>query len=256
MFHIMKAQNYQIRHDMFSVIAILIIAGISIYMAVSDSVTGSERFVAMGENLPMLWLVICLVIGVRIAAWDFNDKTINYELLSGHSRGQLYGGRLVCAVLWCMCLCLITTALPLAVCSAQNGWGVQADFVHCVFRILVGILPLLRILAEFFLLAVILRNCYVTYAVGYILTGVSMLVTLLLSEHFQIHNTYALGYVTLTEALGLTNSHMELIGGVDVTVYDSVMAADKLAGIVVSSVAVSVVCLAMGYAIFKKRDME
>lgn len=256
MFHVMKAQNYQIRHDMFSVIAIVIFVGISIYQAVHDDITGSEQFAAMGEVVPLICLFICLVIGARIAAWDFNDKTINYELLSGHTRRDLYWGRFASALLWCISLCVMEMLFPLAVSTIRNGWGVQADPVNCMLRLLIAILPVVRMIAAIFLLAFILRNCYITYAVGYVLIGGMMLAVQLLTEASHLHLEYVLGYTTLGEVLVLSNSHMEFVNGADMNVYDSAISISSFGAAAVSSIVVSVVCLLAGYAVFKKRDME
>lgn len=256
MFNIVKSQNYQIRHDMFSVITVIVILGISVYMALCESVTGAEKFLALGENIPMLWLLICLVMGARIAAWDYSDKTINYELLAGHSRKDLYWGRFVVALWWCVLLCLGTVGIPLIICSVRNGWGNNVDFVNCMLRLLVSVLPLLRILAEFFLLAILLKNCYVTYAVGYVLIGGTMMGVLLLSEVLNVDCSFLLGFTTLAELFQLGNSHLEWIDGVDISVYDSILSSSQIMEIILSSIVVILLSLFAGYGVFKKRDME
>lgn len=256
MFNIIKSQNYQIRHDLFSVIAMIIFAGITVYLSVCDNVTGGEKFVAMGSNSPMLWLIVCLVFGARIAAWDYNDKTINYELLAGHSRKEMFLGRFVSAFFWCIVICALIALIPLIVCSIRNGWGENVDFVNCMVRIMVSFLVMVRVLSEFFFLAVLLRNCYVTYAVSYILIGCSMVMVLIMSEMFGVELSCVLGYLAMSDMLELTNSHLEWINGGDISVYESALELTDTMKVIVSSVAVTLVCLLGGYRIFQKRDME
>lgn len=256
MYNIIKSQNYQIRHDKFSVIAMIIFAGITVYLSVCDNVTGGEKFIAMGSNSPMLWLIVCLVFGARIAAWDYNDKTINYELLAGHSRKDMFWGRFVAAFFWCVIICSFIVLIPLIVCSIRNGWGENVDFVNCMVRIMVAVLVMVRVLSEFFFLAVLLRNCYVTYAVSYISVGCSMMLVLILSELFGVESGCVLGFLSLSDMLELTNSHFEWINGADISVYESALALSDTVKVIVSSVAVTLLCLLGGYRIFKNRDME
>ena len=142
MINIFKSQNYQLRHDMFSVIAVIILTIVSFYMAFFDSVTGGEKYSFLGEQIPMLWIAICLIFGARIAAWDFNDKTINYELMMGHSRKTMYWGRFLTALLWCFVLCMMVVVIPLMASSLRNGWGNNVDFVNAISRLLLAILPI------------------------------------------------------------------------------------------------------------------
>lgn len=257
MLNIIKSQNYQLRHDLFTFIACLCFVGITMYFTFSDAtLTGGEKLVAMNWNDNNIFLVlVCIIFCGRIGAWDFNDKTINYELLSGHARRDMIWGRFVCTILWSFVFCMIMVVVPVGICTMMNGWGDNANATNCMIRILLSLLPVFRVVCEFFLVAILLRNYAATYAISYVLLGVSLLVTLLLGEAFNWDVTYVLGQTMLGELLGISNGHSELIGGVDIFVYDTALQLNVVTGIAVSSILGGVVCMVIAYVLFQKRDM-
>ena len=258
MWNIVKSQNYQLRHDLFTMIACLIFVVITMCFTFSDlTLTGSEKLVSMNWNENSIFLaLVCIIFCGRIGAWDFNDKTINYELLSGHARKDMIWGRLVCVIVWSFVFCLIMEIAPVVICTVVNGWGEYAKLADCVIRMWLSLLPIFRIICEFFLLAILVRNYATTYALAYVLLGASLLGVLLLGEVLNVDITYTIGQTMIGELLGISNGHSELIGGVDIMVYDVAMQWSVVAKVATSSILGGAVCLVIAYVLFQKRDMQ
>lgn len=257
MLNIIKSQNYQLRHDLFTIMACLLFVVATMVFTFSDvTLTGGEKLVAMNWDDNSIFLaLICIIFCGRIGAWDFNDKTINYELLSGHARRDMILGRFVCTVLWSFVFCMILIVAPVVICAILNGWGNHANMTDCVIRMGFSLFPVFRIICEFFLLAILVRNYAATYALSYVLLGGSLLGVLLLGETLEIDITYILGQTMIGELLGISNSHSELVGGVDIFVYDTALHWNVLVGIAASSILGGMVCFIIAYILFQKRDM-
>lgn len=258
MINIIKAQNYQLRHDMFTVILciVIIIISVMMYFMNGADLAGGEKLVAISEIEPVCFYLISIVFAGRIAAWDYNDKTINYELLSGHSRQEIYWGRFFCSAIWCISFCAIVIGVPLLIGSLINGWGYNADLGDCVIRIVLCAIPVIRLLCEFFLLATLIQNCYATYALGYLAMGVTLMLSMVLQELTQLNTSCLLGYSSCETLLDITNYHYELVNGTEIQVYETMLTHELVGNVVISSLLVSVVCLFLGFWVFQKRDMK
>lgn len=259
MINIIKSQNYQLRHDLFTIIALIICVILPVILIASDAsdaVEGGMIFVYHSEVFALAWVFVSLVFCGRITGWDFNDKTINYELLSGHSRSDVFWGRFATCLIWICLISFLMLLVPLSVQTMLNGWGYNVEFLDMMLRILLSIFPLIRIVAEFFLLSLLLRNCYVTYAVGYFAFAGCMVISLLVDEFLGIDSTYMLGYATISNLFELSNYHSEMINGVDVNIYNAALEGKDIVSTIVSSVVVTGICIIVGRKIFKNRDMQ
>lgn len=259
MVNIMKAQGYQHRHDIFSVI-VLIVGFVfsvgSVFLSMDGNFDCSMYIVQNGETWTMIWLILVLLLCGRITGWDYNDKTINYELLSGHSRGEIFWARFCTSIAWCLGSSYAFFILALLLSTLIGGWGVNVALSGMLIRILLCAFPLLRMVAEFFLLTIIVRNCYVTYALGYVLTGVGILLTLIFGEMLNMDPSYVTGNDNITMLLALSNYHSETINGVDVSVYSTALTRAEITNSIVVNVVITILCLLVAYKIFSKRDMQ
>lgn len=104
--NIIKALNYQTKTDnvtYYSLFVVLFLAVISFIDADLSELTGSMYIAAMGESyFALLPVFVILMLGVRILGWDYGDKTMNYEILSGHHRREVYFARVIVSHIWCI----------------------------------------------------------------------------------------------------------------------------------------------------------
>ncbi|MCM1568197.1 MAG: ABC transporter permease [Roseburia sp.] len=262
MWNIIKALNYQIKRDNIMIYGFLLaffvlLAPIAVGENAIGEITGSQYYVSMySEGLPFILALLTLYITSRICGWDFNDKTVNYELLAGHSRRSVYLARVLLSLIWSVLGTLAVVLLPIGTITLLNGWGYSADAKDMAVRGLLSLLPLFRIVCVWIMLTFLLQNGFTALALGYTLYMIGILITLLLQESFQINWTIQLGSVNLIKLLTLTNYTSVYINGEDVMVYRTALAASEMYSTVLASLAVGFVCLGLGYVIFCRRDMS
>ncbi|MBP1549570.1 MAG: hypothetical protein J6A05_06155, partial [Oscillospiraceae bacterium] len=100
--NIIKALNYQTRTDNVTYYSILLGIFLTIFGMLDFDMTGSEYVALNGESISLLPVFLILMLGVRILGWDYADKTMNYEILSGHHRREVYFARVIVAHIWCI----------------------------------------------------------------------------------------------------------------------------------------------------------
>ena len=93
MWNLLKALNYQTKRDNVTIYAVIIglLMSAMMFIDVDIAETDGGQFAAVsGEVLPMALAYMMIILITRICGWDQTDKTINYEILSGHSRASVY----------------------------------------------------------------------------------------------------------------------------------------------------------------------
>ena len=87
MWNIVRAQNYQLRRDNYIINVFIIIIAITVGTMLMDGFLSEDvaTYISAGlaENF-LLILIALMFIVTRCSGWDFNDKTINYELMTSH----------------------------------------------------------------------------------------------------------------------------------------------------------------------------
>lgn len=259
MWNIIKAQNYQTRGDnvvIYGFLACLLPLLVSFLNQDSfGNMTGSLYLVHAGEVLPFVIVIITLVLTTRICGWDYADKTMNYEVLAGHSRGEVYWGRIIASMLWGMGAGIVITFLPVLLFTVVNGWGFSISFKGALMRLLLLLFPMFRLVCEFALLTFLLRSCYVAMIIGWVLYGTANIITMIAEETAKLRFTVQLASANMSSLLNFENYTIGYIDGEDIMLYDTALDASLTVGSVVVSVAVGAGCLVIGYICFKKGDM-
>lgn len=260
MYNLIKALNYQTRRDNFLFYSVLAgcfsyILTIILYSEHGDlsKLYGGEAVVVFGSSCAGLAFFV-LILTARICGWDYGDKTMNYELLSGHSRGAVFWSRTLVSLCWCIPIGLIITVLPAAVFTLINGWGDNMDFGGAALRFLLLLFPLFRITCEIILLTFILKNCYLSMVSGFILTEITQIAVMFINELSSTKITYQLAVSNIT-ALFEFNEKMGYVNGKDITVYQTGLETAFVLGTILFSLGVGIICLIIGSLLFKKRDI-
>ncbi|MGN0578328.1 MAG: hypothetical protein ACI4J4_06890 [Ruminiclostridium sp.] len=260
MYNLIKALNYQTRRDNFLFYSVLAgcfsyILTIIVYSEHGDlsKLSGGEAVAAFGSSCAGLVFFV-LVLTARICGWDYGDKTMNYELLSGHSRAAVFWSRSIVSLVWCIPVGFLIMVLPTAVLTLINGWGDNMDFGGAAIRFLLTIFPLFRLTCEFILLTFIVKNCYLSMVLGFILTEITQIAVLFITDMSKIEITYQLAISNLT-ALFEFNDKMGYVNGKDITVYQTGLEPEFILGTILFSLGVGIICLVIGSLLFKKRDI-
>lgn len=254
--NIIKALTYQTRTDNVTYYSILLAVFLTIFGMLDFDMTGSEYVALNGESISFLPVFLILMLGVRILGWDYADKTMNYEILSGHHRREVYFARVIVAHIWCIAFCVVFMLLPVLFFTLINGWGTTMDFGGMALRFALAIFPMIRIVCQYVLLVFLVKSAYVAWAAGYLLSMLSMFIPMLFEvfvSNFKF--TYQFANTNLTK-LFTFNQSIGYVNGEDVTICHTELEPSMIIGTIGVSVAVSVICIVLGYIIFKKSDVN
>lgn len=262
MWNIIKAQNYQIKRDLMTVLiaicglALLIVPNFLDSTVELNELTGSTYLLQSSELMLLLFTVVCLLLTCRICGWDYVDKTINYEILSGHSRKEVFWGRVVASSLWSVVFCYALGLIPLFIFTAVNGWGVSMDMGNVMIRYALMLFPILRAVSEFVLLTFLLRNCYAAIVIGWTVFAISLMAAMTIEEVADVTLKTQLAYSNMNMLFDFTHGRMGYVDGEDVMIYQTAVDLQTVLGTIGTSLLVSAVCLLSGYLYYKKADQN
>jgi ABC-type transport system involved in multi-copper enzyme maturation permease subunit len=260
MWNIIKAQNYQLKRDNLVIIVLLLGLLVSaceiLSLASEGTLTGCDYVLGTSEYAVMIYLLVPLVLTCRICGGDYGDKTMNYEILAGHSRKQVYWGRVISAIIWSMVVSLIVLFLPMLLCTAIGGWGDSMDFGGIMLRYGLMIFVLFRMECIFALLTFLLKNGYMGILVGYMFFLTEMGGAMLYEEFADKELTVQFVSIHLMKLFNFSKYSMEYINGKDVVFYSTEFTSDFVIGSIIVSILVGMACLLIGYQVFKRRDMQ
>lgn len=200
--------------------------------------------------------VIAVVVGIVICP-DYKDKVANYELLSGHSRISVFLSRMICAIIPGAFMAYLLTFLPMISGTIASGWGDKLSFSDVLLRQILFIFPFIRIATFMACLAFIVKNEYVLMAAGAVLSFGS----LVLISLFQDVNTnvfvgvYNLNYLMSYDKWSIYNiSPTE--GVVEYISAKGSIDSKMIAGTIIVSCVMTLVYMVIGYALFRKSEMN
>ena len=260
--NIIKALNYQTVRDNVTYYSIL--AGIIfLFLGASEingffSITGSEYFISMFSYM-LGFLAVFVGLATRICGWDYTDKTMNYEILIGHNRKEVYWSRIWVAFIWCMPVVLVLFVVPPVVLTLLNGWGNYMDMSGTIFRCVIAIFPMIRVFCECVLLTFITKSCYLGLITSFLFTEIGYSILMGFEEigGIKLGNFIVLhGFTNLQDILTFSDYSYKWIDGEDVPFFETALDPTYAVLTVVVSLAVSAACLFLGYLYFKKSDMK
>ncbi len=262
MLNIMKSIRYQTARDNVTYYALLAAIG-AIFLGLSDEgkpfeLTGSLYYVKIPITTMALVFLFSILV-TRICGWDYSDKTMNYEILIGHSRKNVYWSRVITAFTICMPIGILLLVLPATVLSLMNGWGPSLDMEDTAVRILIAIAPVFRMFCECVFLTFITKSCYLGLITSFLFLelGYSILMTMDMMKVVNAEYLYLINsYYTVEKMLTFEDFSFEYINGADVAVYSASIEPTTIILVTVVSLAVSAACLILGYLYFRKSDMK
>ncbi|MBR1598661.1 MAG: ABC transporter permease subunit [Lachnospiraceae bacterium] len=265
MYNIIRSLNYNARRDMAVIIALITVIVLPFFVMFVvgqlegesyGGMTGSVYYITqIGENFIIVMFVI-LVISCRICASDAGDKTINYEFLSGHNRGSIYWARIIAGIMWSVILTMALFYLPIVALSAVNGWGQELELKYAVIRLLLALLPVIRLSAFFMMTASVLRSSGKGIALGYGFIMVMVILISVLQDVLNLNITWQFAFSNVMYLLSFENSRNIVIDGETVTRFESALPSGMAIGTIVASVAATFIYTYIAYAEFKKKDRD
>lgn len=257
--NIVKAQFFQIVRDkvikymvVITLLMQIMMVMLPIWLENQEPVTGGEFFATEGSAylFPIFYVIL---VTAQICGADFLDKTHNYELSGGHRRYEVYLGRVIAATLVGGVGALFFTILPVGIYTAIYGWGDKVAFGPILLRLLLMLLPYLRMVCEFAFLTFLVKNPYVVMGLGYV---IFMLTAALMSGTTVEVNSAFLGVSNLS-LLSMVSKWATYGLGNDLNyIFDATLEAGVIWGTVAASVVFGAAALYLGYVFFKNDDMN
>ena len=262
MWNIIKAQNYQIKRDNYIIIGLILLTVVIGIIIVSGTnqhsfseMTGAMYLSTVGTSLQMLFSVILLWVTTRIAGWDFVDKTVNYELLTGHSRKEVFFGRLVTAFIWGISIVVIYSVIPAGFFTIVNGFGVTMNPGDMALRYLLMLFPVVRMICGLVCLAFVVKNGYLALIIGYLLTEGQFFIQTLLGEMTDVVITYQFATSNIGWLISDMNMKLGYVDGEDVMIVQTAVEPSMVIATVAVSIIVSTIYVIIGYLAYRKKDL-
>ena len=265
MINIIKSLNYQIRRDNATYVILLIAVGLMLMLLIDASygtpfedLNGGMMAVISGDPAFIAVSVVSIIFTARICGWDFNDKTVNYELLSGHRKADIFFGRFIVAFVFATTVCLLLVIIPVLFCTIANGWGHNADLKGMLIRLGMLIIPIFRTVCEITLLTFLVRNCYGAMILGWLGYEIGLVVSMIPADFFDSKLDISLFFSasSVYNILTVSNYSFGYVDGKDIEIFETALSELHFYGPVATGLGVGALCLAVSYLIFTKRDMN
>lgn len=254
---IMKSQLYQLKKErlIFIVFALCIVLLMIFILNENEQGSFGEILCDMSSILSQISLLFLISAVAVVCGKDFVDKTGNYEIMTGHTRFELYFGRaflsIVIGVLGSLLICVIIICMGCAI----FGWGDAVSFGDVLLRIMLLIFPMFRIACETIFVTFIIRNCYMVLAAGYVY--LFFIAELIMGVSVNPTSFY-LGMTNMVNILDMTSftTYSPVHPTKTMVVYDATLKTSQIGGTIVVSLIVGIVFLILGFHFFKTDDIE
>ena len=264
MINTMKSVNYSLKKEKAVTITLILMAILPyLMMMFLCSVSGTDlqsltsSYYFASQNMAMITVFFyfgIVIISCKAMGGDSVDKTINYEILSGHRRGTVFSARAVVGVFWGTILPLLFVAVPICVFGLVNGWGMETDQRNVIIRIVLCFFPLLRLCALNMMYVSVTGSAGKGIALGFVSDLAITMIQSVSEEVFHKTIYYGLGFNNVMYLLTSPNSRELVIDGKPVTVFETAVSVEMMIKTVGISLLFTVVYLAAAYMIFKKKD--
>lgn len=260
---IIKSQLYQLRKWAFIWTVLIVIFVIDIGMSTWFGyifIDARYTFISASEifaNFGMITITMAVAfIGIAVPSvccTDMKDKTANNELLSGHTRCDVYFARAITSVIVGLTGWVVIAALPVVINTVLFGWGNAVPLKDVISIYVLSLVPYIRTILELVFASFIIRNANYVMAISFLLSTVANVMAGFTHDSiyfFGMFNLMKLFTVNSTAMYGLNPD-----GGM-YNVYDASMSSETVIMTVVVSVIIGAGALIAGYYFYKKDDIN
>lgn len=258
MLNIMKSQVYQLLRDRIMWFIIIVVFLANIILSVDQfelQTTGSEITAYAAGTTFIISNIITLVVVANVMGKDFMDKTLNYEIMSGHSRGEVFFGRMIVALAIGPLLSFLALIFTPVLFSCLYGWGNSMDLSDVVMRYGLVYLNQFRIACEVVMLTTFLKNAYLTYIVGFLLADVQMFFTTL-KMHYDVDTLPLMSICYGNDLVTFNDWSTFFLNETDQMFYTAETPLEMILTTVLLTVIVGGILTFISYFYFKKDDLN
>ena len=265
MFNLIKAQQYRTLRDYTTYI--IIIVGAAIYcfatmLTLSDSSsdsTGAGNFFLMAASAQSgVGNLLLMGLTAVICGSDMLDRTMNFELLDGAKRSRVFFSRFILSLCWGLVVIYAIVLLPVLFISLTSGWGNVITAAGFAKRMVMLLFPYVRMIALYTALTFILGDYRAVVAIGFIICEFELVADMMLQEIAKLP-PYVRALFSVTSVnvlLDVDNMGFDYVDAKDISVVkDTLTLSDNIICAVVC-VVFTVLLLALGLGVFKKKDLK
>lgn len=253
--NIIKSQIYKTIHNKiiwFALIATCMLNSMSLFdfLILEDVKLTGSFMAANGIAAGISALLFVLISSGIIIGSDFLDKTINYEVMAGHKKIEIFLGRYIVAlVTGILGTFIIINLLPM-IFTIANGWGNQIAVHDLLVRIAMIMLVIIRMVSIMAGISFILKNQFAAIAVLSIFGMVEF--TGYMMQIFPDKLSAILVVPHVYDLLEMSSK----ITKQGQLVFEGRLATDTIVSTILINGLLSVIVIVFGLQYFKKTDME
>lgn len=267
MWNITKSIVYQFRRDILMYCTVFLSCGLIVMMLsgyivpISENESGAEFFADAAAFMTFSLVSPLILFVTRIMGWDFNDKTINYEIAVGHSRSQVYFARVIWSLVIGVVSGVVILTAPNIIIGVKNGWGENMPLSAAVLRYILAVLPVFRMVCEIILITVLVKNCYVGMIFSFLYFEITSTVFDIILNFNHRNNEHSLynaifSMASLNDVLTVSNYKLGFVNGEDIELYETALSPEYIVTISLASLTVGALCIWLGWLNFKKSDLK
>lgn len=267
MFNVMKAQIYQLKREnstyyiFISGIVIILLFTCIMYASGDISSTelthGSCWIYNISDTATLLIPFLVMMFTSQVCASDMDDKTLNYEMLTGTSRVKIFVGRSVVSIFMSLLANFLLIILPMPIIGKVCGWGHFMSVREAALRMAFLIFPVIKLSALYSMLAFILSDKKLTILLGFIILILQMIFGMLAEEFIDADKLeLILSSLSMNYYLNMENIGMGYFNGEDVMVLKSFIDLSRAWKISAACLGEAVLFLVVGAAVFRRKDMD
>lgn len=187
---------------------------------------------------------------------DFGDRTVNYELLSGHTRRQVYFGKIAASLIYGMTASALIIIIPLASFGIFGSFGDDIEWGGALVRFLLVEMIFLRMFCELAAATFLFKN----EGAANIIVSIVSLGGYFLAGRINSSVSCLFGISNLMDVLNLTERESYTISSdfniIQVTAFRYMPEPELIIKTVICSAAACVLSLTAGYLAFSEDDMK
>ena len=265
MINIIKSVNYSTKRDI-AVLLTIISAVVIPVLVIADNIRsggmlhditpsflyGNEYFAEMFS----VYSIAVIILTCKAVGGDAGDKTINYEIMSGHGRGRSFAARTITGFMWGTIITFVTFILPMLYMGLINGWGLETDKNNVILRSVLAVFPVIRMTAFFIMITSVMRSAGKGIAIGYAITMGCVFLWMILKDAEMKIADYICGLANGAMLFMPDNYREKIIDGMKVKIIDTAVSGDMAVKTILTSLIMTAVYLTAAYMNYKKSDRD
>ncbi|MBO5237986.1 MAG: ABC transporter permease subunit [Lachnospiraceae bacterium] len=262
MWNVIRAQLYQLKKDKISWGAIFLALAMSVILAflyADEYKSGSEIVAGMAFFYAMIGMIVMLIVVTGIMGKDFTDKTLNYEILAGHTRGEVFLGRLlVAALVGSLVGFLVMVVVPCAA-TLFLGWGDVMAWQGVVIRYGLVWVTLVSICVQLAFVTILTKNPYITLLVGYLVGCGQMMIRTLGQEFPDLASVGESPLLSINHCMNLLTFddwYTFFLDETEQIIYNSAVEPQLIVTTIGTCLVTIVLLTIFGYVFFKHDDLN